>query len=77
MQSHREKGSDAGSPKREGMRKATGIILALLGLFWFAHQAGWLQNGHGHTAAFWPLAMLGFGVFLIFSSRHGIHRSRT
>ena len=31
-----------------------GIILALIGFFWFAKKIGWIQVAAGGSAIFWP-----------------------
>ncbi len=55
--------------RRGGLRKLAGALLAVMGLFWLAHKAGWVPSGHGHPAIFWPLVVIAAGLFLIFGSR--------
>ncbi len=45
-------------------RRATvGILLVLLGAFFLFNQLGWLNWISG--AVFWPLVIIGFGIFML------------
>lgn len=46
------------SAKRLGQPSAIGVVLIVLGLFFLAHQWGWLGG------LFWPLLIIGLGVYL-------------
>ncbi len=56
--------------KRGGWRRISGILLAVIGLFWLAHQAGWTMVGTGHAAIFLPVVVIAAGLYLFFGSRH-------
>lgn len=58
-----------GGAKRAGLRKISGVLLAVLGLFWLAHRAGWMHAGNGHAAIFWPLVVIAAGLFMFFGFR--------
>ncbi len=58
-----------GEARRGGVRKLVGILLAVMGLFWLAHKAGWMPE-HGHPAIFWPIVVIAVGLFMFFSARH-------
>ncbi len=51
-------------------RELVGVLLAVMGLFWLAHKAGWIPAEHGHPAMFWPFIMIVIGLFLVFSTKH-------
>jgi hypothetical protein len=59
-----------GKAKRGGLRKITGSLITLFGLFWLAHRSNWIPVEHGHMAILWPLIMIGVGLFVLFSSRY-------
>lgn len=48
---------------RFGRGATVGVILVLLGAFFLFQQLGWLNWFSG--AIFWPLVIIGFGVFLL------------
>jgi len=53
----------------------TGALLATLGMFWLAHKLGWLP-GHGSgPAIFWPMLLVGVGLFIVFGSGHRQNRN--
>ncbi len=56
--------------KRGGLRRISGILLVVAGLFWFAHKAGWMPTEHGRSAIFCPIVVIAVGLFLFFGSRH-------
>jgi hypothetical protein len=56
--------------RRGGLRKIAGVLVAVLGLFWLAHKAGWMTAEHGHSAIVWPIIVIASGLFLFFSDRH-------
>jgi hypothetical protein len=56
--------------KRWGLRKLVGILLAVIGMFWLAHKAGWIPVERGHPAILWPLVVIAVGLLLFFGSRH-------
>lgn len=59
-----------GEARRRGMRKLAGVLVAVFGFFWLAHKAGWMPDEHGHPAIFWPIVVIGVGLFMFFSARH-------
>jgi len=50
-------------------RKIAGITLVVLGLFWFAHKAGWIPAHGDGPALFWPLLTILLGVGLLVFGR--------
>ena len=54
--------------KGKGHRLA-GIVLLVLGFFWFSHKAGWIPVHDGGSVLFWPLMTLIAGAILIFLPR--------
>ena len=47
-----------------------GIIIALIGFFWFAKNVGWIPAAEGGTTIFWPAVLFIFGVFIISGTSH-------
>ncbi len=47
-----------------------GIILALIGFFWFAKKIGWIPVAVGGSAIFWPAVVIALGVFMIVGTRN-------
>lgn len=47
-----------------------GIILALIGFFWFAKKIGWIPVAAGGSAIFWPAVVIALGVFMIVGTRN-------
>jgi hypothetical protein len=64
--------------RRKGQTSA-GLVLAMIGLIWFAKLAGWIQVASG-MSLLWPALVLALGIFLIVvpgrgrSNRSGIHQ---
>ncbi len=56
--------------RRGGLRRTSGILLVVAGLFWLSHKAGWMQADHSHSVILWPLVAIAAGVFLFFGSGH-------
>lgn len=48
---------------RMGRRGTVGILLVLMGAYFLLNQLGWLNWISG--AVFWPLVIIGFGVYLL------------
>jgi phage shock protein C len=46
-----------------GRRGTIGILLILMGIYFLLNQLGWLSWISG--AVFWPLVIIGFGVYLL------------
>ena len=51
------------SVNRLGRASTVGVILVLLGAYFLLNQLGWLNWIGG--AVFWPLVIIGFGVYLL------------
>ena len=51
------------SVNRIGRPGTVGTVLVLLGTYFLLSQLGWLNSTSG--ALFWPLAIIGFGVYLL------------
>jgi apolipoprotein N-acyltransferase len=59
-----------GDAKRGGLRKIAGALLAIIGLYWLAHKAGWMPAEPGHAAIFLPIVVIAIGLFMFFGHRH-------
>ena len=51
--------------------KLSGILLALIGFFWFANKVGWIPVTTGGSVIFWPVLTIMLGLWLAFS-RHKV-----
>jgi phage shock protein C len=51
------------SVNRLGRASTVGVLLVLLGAYFLLNQLGWLNWIGG--AVFWPLVIIGFGVYLL------------
>jgi hypothetical protein len=49
--------------------KLTGILLAVVGLFWLAKKVGWIPVAAGGSGIFWPLVTITLGLWFAFSRR--------
>ncbi len=55
-----------------GMQRLAGGVLAVAGLFWLAHKAGWIPTNH--TGILWPVLVILVGVIMVV--RGGRHTRR-
>lgn len=46
-----------------------GILLAVVGFFWFAKKVNWMPGDSSGPEIFWPVVTMVFASFLIFGSR--------
>jgi hypothetical protein len=49
--------------------KLTGILLAVVGLFWLAKKIGWIPVAAGGSGIFWPVLTITLGLWFAFSRR--------
>ncbi len=54
--------------------KVVGIILSIIGFFWFAKKVGWIPVAAGGLEIFWPLVVTVIGISIIFGSRYRRNR---
>lgn len=57
---------------RNGQR-LTGMVLLVLGFFWFAHKIGWIPVHGGGSVLFWPVVTMLAGAILLWLPRR--HRA--
>ena len=50
--------------------KLSGILLAVVGLFWLANKVGWIPVAAGGSVILWPVLTIMFGLWFAF----GKHR---
>jgi hypothetical protein len=58
-----------GHTRQGRWHKLTGILLAVIGFFWFAKKVGWIPVATGGSVIFWPVLTIMLGLWLAFS-RH-------
>jgi 4-hydroxybenzoate polyprenyltransferase len=66
---HEMKNRD-GHVRQSNWRKWLGILLTLIGFFWFAKKAGWMPVHDGGSPLFWPSVMVVIGILLLTSVGH-------
>jgi hypothetical protein len=49
--------------------KLTGILLAVIGFFWFVKKVGWIPVATGGSVIIWPVLTIMLGLWLAFGSR--------
>jgi len=49
--------------------KLTGILLAMIGIFWFAKKIGWIPVAAGGSVILWPVLTIMFGLWLACGNR--------
>ncbi len=54
--------------RHDAIRKITGALMFVMGLFWFAKKAGWIPADHAHSTLFWPALAIGVGLFIFFGA---------
>jgi hypothetical protein len=59
-----------GDAKDKQGHKLSGIILTLIGIFWFAKIVGWISVAPGGSTIIWPLVVIGLGVFTLVGPKH-------
>jgi hypothetical protein len=50
--------------------KLLGILLAVIGFFWLAKKVGWIPVAASGSSVFWPVVIIGLGLWFAF----GKHR---
>lgn len=50
--------------------KFVGVLFTAMGIFWLAHNVGWIPTSEGKSAILWPLLTIGLGLFVLFGSKH-------
>ena len=61
-----------GHPRHGHWHKLSGILLAVIGFFWFASKIGWIPVEEGGSVIFWPVLTIVLGLWLAFS-RHRVN----
>ena len=51
--------------------KLSGILLAVVGLFWLAKNVGWIPVAAGGSVTIWPVLTIMLGLWFAFS-KHGV-----
>ena len=51
--------------------KLSGILLAVVGLFWLAKKVGWIPVAAGGSVILWPVLTIMLGLWFAFSKRRG------
>ncbi len=49
--------------------KLSGILLAVVGLFWLAKKVGWIPVAAGESGILWPVLTIMLGLWFAFSKR--------
>ena len=49
--------------------KLFGILLAVIGFFWFAKKVGWIPVAAGGSAIIWPVLTIMLGLWFAFGNR--------
>jgi hypothetical protein len=49
--------------------KLSGILLAVVGLFWLAKKVGWIPVAAGGSFILWPVLTIMLGLWIAFSKR--------
>ena len=47
--------------------KLSGMLLAVIGFFWFASKIGWIPVEAGGSVIFWPVLTILLGLWVAFS----------
>jgi hypothetical protein len=56
-----------GHTRQGRWHKLTGILLAVIGFFWFAKKVGWIPVVAGEFITIWPVLTIMLGLWLAFS----------
>jgi hypothetical protein len=46
-----------------------GVLVSLVGFFWFAKKIGWIPVAAGGSAVFWPAIVMVIGLVIALGSR--------
>ncbi len=49
--------------------KLSGILLAVVGLFWLAKKVGWIPVAAGGSVTIWPVLTIMLGLWFAFGKR--------
>ncbi len=60
-----------GHTRQGHWHKLSGILLSVIGFFWFASKIGWIPVEEGGSVIFWPVLTIILGLWLAFS-RHRV-----
>jgi len=58
-----------GHTRQRNWHKLTGILLAVIGFFWFAKKVGWIPVAAGGSAIIWPVLTIMLGLWFAFGNR--------
>jgi hypothetical protein len=58
-----------GHRRHRRWHKLSGMLLAVVGLFWLARNVGWIPVAAGGSPIIWPVLTIMFGLWLVFDKR--------
>ncbi|MHA1942271.1 MAG: LiaF transmembrane domain-containing protein [Candidatus Hodarchaeales archaeon] len=58
-----------GHTRRVNWHKLAGILISVVGLFWFAKKVGWIPVAAGGSGILWPVLTIMLGLWFAFSKR--------